>query len=111
LHADHPRFGVSDCSSEFLRGFLERLRIYSAGSVDEFLDQNNKEHRHSIDFEATSEKDGFMGAPGVDEDQLNYAQAWQFGVAAKTDWRVHGFLIEDTFYVVWLDPRHRLSGE
>ncbi len=23
-----------------------------------------------------------MGAPGVDEDQLNYAQAWQFGVAS-----------------------------
>ena len=86
------------------------MRIYSAGSVDEFLDQNNKEHRHVIDFEATREKDGFMGAPGVDEDQLNYAQAWQFGVAVKTEWRVHGFVIEDTFYVVWLDPMHRLSG-
>ncbi len=86
------------------------MRVYSASSVDEFLDQNNKEHRHLIDFGATSEKDGFVGAPGVDEDQLNYAQAWQFGVSAKKDWRVHGFVIGDTFYVVWLDPRHRLAG-
>jgi len=63
LQADHARFGIANCSREFFCGFLEKLRIYSAGSVDELLDQNNKEHRHVIDFEATSEKDGFMGAP------------------------------------------------
>jgi hypothetical protein len=40
------------------------------GSVDGFLDQNNKEHRHLIDFEATSEKDGFIGAPGVEGPNL-----------------------------------------
>ncbi len=101
---------MADCSREFFCGFFEKLRLYSSDSVDEFLDQNNKEHRHVIDFEATSEKDGFMGAPGVDEDQLSYAQAGQFAVAVRTEWRVHGFVIEDTFYGVWLDPMHRLSA-
>jgi hypothetical protein len=77
--------------------------------VDEFLDQNNKEHRHTIDFDATTEKDGFLSAPGIDADQLNYLQAWRFAVSPKTEWRVHGFMIDDAFYVIWLDPLHQLS--
>jgi hypothetical protein len=77
-------------------------------TVDDFLDQNNKEHRHKIFFEDTSEKDGFVGAPGVDKDQIGYLEAWQFQVCDATDWRVHGFILDETFYIVWLDPLHRL---
>jgi hypothetical protein len=77
--------------------------------VGEFQDQNNKEHRHVIDFESTTEKDGFIAAPGMDPDQLAYLEAWQFGVCPGQDWRVHGFIADDTFYVVWLDPLHRLN--
>lgn len=25
-----------------------------------------------------------------------------------TNWRVHGFVSDDTFFVVWLDPFHNL---
>jgi hypothetical protein len=85
------------------------MRFYSVVSIDDFLDQNNKEHRHLIDFEATTEKDGFIAAPGVDSDQLNYLPAWQFSVSSRTDWRVHGLMSGDTFYVIWLDPLHQLS--
>ncbi|MGI9069853.1 MAG: hypothetical protein ACR2JB_00635 [Bryobacteraceae bacterium] len=62
-----------------------------------------------IDFDRTLEKGGFIEAPGVDEDQLAYLEAWQFEVCPGKQWRVHGFISEDTFYIVWLDPEHKLS--
>ena len=34
--------------------------------------------------------------------------AWQFSISANEHGRVHGFLIDNVFYVVWLDPEHRL---
>ncbi|HEU4455801.1 MAG TPA: hypothetical protein VFR81_22240 [Longimicrobium sp.] len=35
-------------------------------------------------------------------------RAWQFALSANEHGRVHGFLVEDTFYVRWLDPDHNL---
>jgi len=35
-------------------------------------------------------------------------RAWQFALSANEHGRVHGFLVEDTFFVRWLDPDHNL---
>ncbi|HDZ68887.1 MAG TPA: hypothetical protein ENH43_00500 [Phycisphaerales bacterium] len=43
-----------------------------------------------------------QASPDLDED------AWQFGIS-KDNGRVHGFFIEDFFYIVWIDPEHRLT--
>ena len=32
---------------------------------------------------------------------------WQLGINSTT-FRIHGFFIENVFYVVWLDPLHML---
>jgi hypothetical protein len=108
LEKNHPKFKIGDCQERYLRELISRLSDYSKLTVDEFVDQDNQEHRHQIDFPDTSEKNGFISAPDVDMDQLAYAQAWQFQVCDKTDWRAHGFLLGDTFFIVWLDPSHRL---
>jgi hypothetical protein len=100
LQTDNPKFCPEDCPVEFLRSLVDKLRVYSNLDVDEFLDQNNKERRHQIFFEEPSEKDGFVGAPGVDKDQLGYLEAWQFQLCEQTEWRVHGFISDDTFYIV-----------
>lgn len=39
-------------------------------------------------------------------DQLDY---WQFRIN-KSKGRIIGFLIEDVFYIVWLDPHHNLTN-
>jgi hypothetical protein len=88
-----------------LRLLLERIRDYSTWTVDDFCEQNNNEHRHIINFPATSEPNGFGN---VDTDQLAWHEAWQFELCRDQDWRVHGILIDDTFYVVWLDANHAL---
>jgi len=35
-------------------------------------------------------------------------EAWQFSISEHQNGRVHGFLIDTIFHVVWLDPDHGL---
>ena len=108
FHSDHPKFALAACDREFLSELVNRLTIYSQWAQEDFRDQNNKEHRHVIDFEQTTERDGFTSAPGIDGDQLAYLEAWQFEVCPMRMWRVHGFIIDETLFIVWLDPEHNL---
>jgi len=40
--------------------------------------------------------------------QLRDSEPWQFEITKTAHGRVHGLLIDDTFYVVWIDPQHLL---
>jgi hypothetical protein len=105
LDTTHHVFSPAYCEAEYHCALLERIKALSSWTVDQFCDHANNEHRHIIDFAETVEKDGFSS---VEEEQLLFTESWQFEVMPKTLWRVHGFLIEDTFYVIWLDPNHQL---
>ena len=98
-------FGPAHCCQEYLRCLVERLRHYSQWPLEEFLDQNNQDNRHMIDFRVTRFAEGF---PNVNLDQLQYHEAWQFGLRRDRRWRVHGIVLGDTFFVIWLDPNHLL---
>lgn len=105
------KFHWSKCSAEYFTKLLEILRRYSMWRVDQFTDQNNDDHRHVIDFADTSEPRGFLHIAEDDLDQFGYYQIWEIGVnpaIPHSIWRAHGVLIEDTFYLVWLDPDHAL---
>lgn len=113
LDSTNPKFRPSECSNEFLCRLLEVLRIFSGWTVGDFIDQNNRERRHIIDFETSSEKEGFQHIPDVDREQFGFLEGWQFGVfepGEYNEWRVHGILVNDTFYIVWLDEKHLLYG-
>jgi hypothetical protein len=107
LDLTNEKFKVLDCCADFLRQLLERIKEYSNWTIDDFCDQNNNDHRHIINFPETSEPDGFVKS-GMDQDQIAYHEAWQFELVRTEKWRTHGILIDDTFYVIWLDPDHRL---
>ncbi len=34
--------------------------------------------------------------------------AWQFQIETNKYGRIHGIFIDDVFFIVWLDPNHRL---
>jgi hypothetical protein len=104
LDTENAKFSVNECSADFLLALIKKIREYSQWPTDVFIDQNHEEHRHLIDFAGTSEPDGFAH---LGTDQLAYVETWQFRVG-KDRWRVMGFLLEDVFYIVWLDPNHRL---
>ncbi len=107
LATEFGEFHIERCTVEYFRALVGRLREYSSMPVDVFLDQRNDHRRHIIDFGETRFADGF---PHVNLEQLEYGEAWQFQVAPQTDWRVYGLLVQDTFFVMWLDTNHGLYG-
>ena len=111
LDTTHRKFAVTNCDVGFLRSLLAALRKFSDWRVEDFMEQNNREHRHIIDFAASSEKDGFVRAPEINKDQLWHHEPWQLGIPPDqrgSRWRIHGILLDDTFFIVWLDPKHAL---
>jgi hypothetical protein len=111
LDLESAKFHVSKCSTDYLYKLFAILRKFSTWRVEEFTDENNDEHRHWIHFPDTSEQLGFQNIPNVDSDQFGYESGYQFGVYPEVAWnryRAHGILIDDTFFLVWLDPDHLL---
>ena len=106
LDSTNPRFPLEACSAEFWMSLILEIHRYSQWTVDMFNDQNNDDHRHILVFEETSEPDGFAQ---LDTEQLAYLEAWQFAVGVQ-HWRVMGFILDNIFYVIWLDPHHALYG-
>ena len=60
---------------------------------------------HPVRWADTTEPAGF---DHVNPRTLAQIVPFQFAVSANKYGRVHGFWVEDTFYVVWLDPAHAL---
>jgi hypothetical protein len=60
---------------------------------------------HPIDWADTSEPNGFTHFNATFLEQID---PYQFSLSANEHGRVHGFFVEDIFYVVWVDPRHKL---
>ena|ERR1700728_2548789 len=106
LDLNHEYFTLAECSREYLHALLTKLHDYSHWTVEGFMDQNNVDHRHLIDFPATHFPDGFTH---ITVEQLEYYEAWQFEVGPPGEgWRVYGILLGETFFLIWLDMRHRL---
>ena len=97
------------CPEEFdtryTKILMERLRELSSWKVSDFVGACNKTVRnHQIDWRKTSRPDGFKH---LNEQHKSYP-AYQFSLTVNKYGRVHGIIIDDTFYVIWLDCRHNL---
>lgn len=109
LDLENEKFNHAKCDREYFRSLFQVLQRFSSWEVGDFTDQNNNEHRHHIHFPETTEPNGFTHIQ--DPEQLGYAVGWQFSPVPDDPgcrWRVHGILIDDTFFVVWLDMQHLL---
>jgi hypothetical protein len=106
LDLTNDKYPVDACCATFWAALARQLCDYSAWTVDQFIDQNHAEHRHVIDFSDTTET-GFWH---LDTEQLSYEEPWQFQVGDQ-GWRVAGFLLNGTFFIVWLDYNHALYGD
>jgi len=86
---------------------VERIKDLSMKPVVELVRQraDRATRFHRIDWKDDWVSEcgfGINGMPTLDD------EAWQFAVSANQHGRVHGFLIYNLFYVVWLDPDHKL---
>lgn len=104
FQSNHIKFSTADRDAEYLIALLERLRDLSSWKVQEFITNRSPALRcHLIAWEDTTET--CFGFPG--EEQL-VDTPYQFSISSNKHGRVHGFFIEEIFYIVWLDPDHRL---
>ena len=103
---------LCDCEVEFYTALLEKIRYYSAMSRDQFVRSDHKERRHPLYWEELN-VDNFPYDP-ADMGDIYTDSAWQFCLHSKHDkeqkWRIHGFLYNSTFYVVWFDRTHFLKN-
>jgi len=84
---------------------MRRLRDLSSWTVKRFTSQQHTSMRnHQHDWGRTSRRDGFANL----NEQFRDYPGWQFCLSANERGRVHGIIVDDTFYVVWLDQDHRL---
>lgn len=103
--SNNPKFVLSNCKDGYLDKLLGRLKDLCSLKVKEFRASHSTSLRaHRIAWGETSEPDGFTSLGP----QLREEEAWQFEITANSHGRVHGFLVDDVFYVVWVDPKHQL---
>lgn len=92
-------------ASSYLHQLLQRFQTLSSLQVKEFRSSKGKALRaHRHEWARTTQTEGFSGLATEWEGY----EAWQFQVTANQHGRVHGILIDEVFYVIWLDPDHRL---
>jgi hypothetical protein len=83
---------------------FDRLKQVSGMRLSEFTRYNKTLRNHSHDWASTTEADGYIHL----SQQLQQCTPYQFSLTANEHGRVHGILIDEVFYVVWLDPAHNL---
>jgi len=83
---------------------MERMKALSGWKVKEFVNARGRMRIHSHDWPKTERPNGFPNLSAEYRDSLG----WQFALSANEHGRVHGILIGDTFYVIWLDHDHIL---
>ena len=104
--ASHIHFDDSEIDFNWARSMLKRLKDLQDTLVEQFRTDmrfRRSQYVHPINWN-TAKLDSFgiqNASPDLDDD------AWQFAIS-KDNGRVHGFFIGDFFYIVWIDPEHRL---
>lgn len=66
--------------------------------------QDKSVRNHTHDWSKTARPNGFSS---LNEHFRDYP-GWQFCISANEHGRVHGVIIDDTFYIIWLDHNHNL---
>lgn len=97
------------CPGTFRSGYtqtlMQRLRDLSSWTIGKFTEQQDKAIRnHQHEWQKTSRPTGF---PNLNQHYQAYP-GWQFCLSSNEHGRVHGIIIDDTFYVIWLDHDHKL---
>ena len=100
----HGVFHFNDRDIYYFVRFIQRLHDLSRYRVSELKTSRNSTLRfHPIDWNDTTQSS--FGLPY--EEQL-VEQPYQFSLSVNEHGRIHGFFIENVFYIVWFDPTHQL---
>jgi hypothetical protein len=104
LDLNDPDFNVKGRDSSYFEKLFERKKNVCAMLDHDFRMAGGRALRaHVIDFDKTS-RDSFP--ENIHADKIG--TPYQFALSANEHGRVHGLLAGRIFYVIWLDPGHKL---
>lgn len=105
LNLNNKKFLIKECPPNYLQKFLERIKPLSNLKVCEFINNCSKTYRnHPIKWQDTTELKGFKTI----KFELWENCAYQFSISSKKYGRIFGFINHNIFYIVWIDPKHKL---
>jgi hypothetical protein len=100
------KFTWKDQDTAYYTHVIDRLTgLSSLRQSDLFSDRSNSLRAHPINWSESRVTENGFGIPNGDEYDES---AYQFTISEHEHGRVHGFVIDTVFYVVWLDPEHAL---
>ncbi|HSW94310.1 MAG TPA: hypothetical protein VLJ15_08170 [Gammaproteobacteria bacterium] len=105
LDMKNQKFNIDNRKTQYFIKMLERLKNLSTLSPQEILSNRSRALRaHPITWKDTSEKSGFNHL----NEQLKEITPYQFEISRDEHGRVHGFFIDNIFFIIWFDPNHQL---
>lgn len=95
--------------NQFISDYFCKIQEYSTKEKKEFSNRRWRDinHIHPIDWKDSQIHEECFTKLNVDLMEQIKDDCWQLGINSTT-FRMHGFFIENIFYVVWLDPLHQL---
>ncbi len=104
LNVNHPKFKINDKQRKYFCSLLNKLRQYCTLTAIKLKNCRHKTVKcKPIKWQQTTEK-GF----GISHENEIVSQPYELNCTANKYGRIHGFFIDDTFNIVWLDPDHNL---
>lgn len=97
--------------TQFYNEYLKKLQEYS--QKDNFKKSlsdgtwRKKNHIHPIDWSDSQIRESSFKLSDSNLMEQIKGDCWQLGINNQ-GFRIHGFFIENVFYIVWLDPMHNL---
>jgi hypothetical protein len=98
------KFDYEKRRHSYYQSTIERLKAISSIKVNELTRNANALRFHQVDLKKTTEKTFGIKNEALQADE----NAYQFQISSNEHGRVHGFIVGYIFYVVWLDPDHKL---
>jgi hypothetical protein len=100
------KFDYYEQTSQYHCNIIKRLIGLSSQKMLEFTSNRSstlKAHPIKWDEGRVSEK-----SFGIPNEAQIASNPYQFSISKNKDGRVHGFIIQNVFFIVWLDPEHNL---
>lgn len=95
-------------SSDFVIALLAKLRAICHQDVETIFYPEGNEHQ--LGLEDLQRPGPICDRNGNENIQFQEGQPWQLCLEGdkQNRWRIHGYILQDSFYLVWLDPEHNL---
>ena len=102
----NDKFKFCDCETVYFIKVIERLKNLCAWKMKDFIScRSDALKANYIEWSLSSEPNGFSHILNT---ELWAENSREFSISRNEYGRIEGFIIDNTFYIVWFDRSHKL---